>query len=391
MRKAVIVIGSNYGDEGKGLAAAHFAGENGAECLNILINGGAQRGHTVEDERGRRHVFHHFGSAALKGAVSCADEDYIVNPMLYCIEREELQWGFGLEPALIISDSCRVSTPWDMMLGQIIEENRGGARHGSCGCGIQETRLRYLNTDWALRFGRLKCLSKADYDDYCRRIVEEYVPERLNALGMTADEEWQGILRNPGVAEHAWQDLQTLIHHTGSYADWVETAKDWPVLLFEAGQGLALDQDNMEDFPHLTPSHTTSLISAKRIAALPGQTDTEVVYVTRTYFTRHGAGPFPTECGKDAINPDMMDYTNMPNPHQHTLRYGRFDGQAMMKRVDADRQRTAAVLPDIRSAVLVTHLNETGGALCGEMALKELTARFEKAYLSDSPLRVYTM
>ena len=70
MRQAVIVIGSSYGDEGKGLAAALSAKRLGGKCLNVLINGGAQRGHTVEWKDGRRHVFHHFGSAAALGAVS---------------------------------------------------------------------------------------------------------------------------------------------------------------------------------------------------------------------------------------------------------------------------------------------------------------------------------
>ena len=72
MRHAVIIIGSSYGDEGKGLAAAWSARRMGGRCLNILINGGAQRGHTVDLPDGRRHVFHHFGAATLEGAVSCA-------------------------------------------------------------------------------------------------------------------------------------------------------------------------------------------------------------------------------------------------------------------------------------------------------------------------------
>ena len=389
MRQAVIVIGSSYGDEGKGLAtvfsAARMAGQ---PCLNVLINGGAQRGHTVDLPDGRRHVFHHFGSAAIAGAVSCADEDFILNPLLFVRELEELEADFRLRPRLLVSDRCRVTMPWDMMLGQIIEENRGRARHGSCGCGIQETRLRYLNTDWALPLGKLAELTEADFRDYGQRIVREYLPERLKALNMTVSPDWREALERGGLAEHTWLDLQRLLAHAERYGDWAAAAAPWPCLIFEAGQGLALDMENTRDFPHLTPSHTTSLASARRIAALPGETAAEVLYVTRSYLTRHGAGPLPTECPKEQINPAMTDRTNVPNPHQETLRYGLFDPEAVLARVEADLAATRAVLPRAASALLVTHLNETGGLLAGGASLSAFADRFDRAYVSDAPWRV---
>ena len=71
MTKVKIVIGGNFGDEGKGLLSAYFAEEmmqKEGKCLVVLSNGGAQRGHTVDLPDGRRHVFHHFGAGALCGA-----------------------------------------------------------------------------------------------------------------------------------------------------------------------------------------------------------------------------------------------------------------------------------------------------------------------------------
>lgn len=388
MRRAVIVIGCSYGDEGKGLAADFAASREKGPCLNVLINGGAQRGHTVDLPDGRRHVFHHFGSASLRGAASCADGDFIVNPLLYAREREELERDFGMLPRLLISDRCRVSTPWDMMLGQIIEENRGRARHGSCGCGIQETRLRFMNTDWALRWGDLCGTGEAGYAAYCRRIVREYVPRRLAALGMTAGPEWREIMESEGLIRNSREDLLDMISLTERYADWEALAEGWPFLLFEAAQGLALDAENKADFPYLTPSRTTSLISARRIAALPGKTETEIIYVTRSYLTRHGAGPFPTECPKESINPDMTDRTNVPNPHQETLRYGFFDPEAVLGRVAADLAETRRVLPEAAASVLITHLNETGGKLACGLPLKSFVPHFDRAYFSASPWEV---
>ena len=385
MRRAIIVIGSSYGDEGKGLAAAWAARRLGEPCVNVLINGGAQRGHTVDLPDGRRHIFHHFGAASFSGATSCADADFIVNPMVLEQERGELAAEFGLRPRLLASVLCRVSTPWDMMLGQIIEENRGAARHGSCGLGIYETRLRYERASWSLPLGALAELDWPRYRDYCRRIAGEYLPERLEALGMAAGEAWRPLLADEGLAEHSWEDLRSALDAIELYRDWAEAARGWHALIFEAGQGLALDEFNAADAPHLTPSRTTSRVSAERVAALPGPTDVEILYVTRTYLTRHGAGPLPTECPAASINPSMRDRTNVPNPHQQTLRYGTFDGKAVLGRVAADLAATRRVLPGARSAVLVTHLNETGGELFGDMTLGAVAAHFDAAYGSDRP------
>ena len=382
MRQAVIIIGSSYGDEGKGLASVTVAKEKNTACLNILINGGAQRGHTVEWPDGRRHVFHHFGSASAAGAVSCADQDFIVNPLLFRQERAELE-GKGIRPELYVSSRCRVSLPWDMMLGQIIEENRGAARHGSCGCGIQETRLRFLHSSWALPFGDLARLKKSEFTAYCRRIAREYLPERLNSLGMKMDRDWKAAVESDEMIRNILDDWEYMTENVHVYEDWKTLSENWPFLIFEAGQGLALDAENREDYPYLTPSRTTSRESAIRIAGLPGKTQTEILYVTRSYLTRHGPGPFPSECPKEEINPDMTDRTNVPNPHQQALRYGLFDGKAVRKRILRDLSETRKILPEVRASIMITHLNETGGKLTGNERLEDFIRGFDRCLLSD--------
>ena len=87
----------------------------------------------------------------------------------------------------------------------------------------------------------------------------------------------------------------------------------------------------------------------------------------------------------EQINPAIVDLTNMPNPHQQTIRYGLFDADAVLDRVARDRAATRQVLPDARAAVMVTHLNETSGRLAGAMSLSDFTASFDRAYLSDCP------
>ena len=88
MKNVKVVIGANFGDEGKGLMTDYFAGQardKGETCLVVCSNGGAQRGHTVrvtteeQSESDIRHVFHHFGSGALEGAATYLPHFYIVN------------------------------------------------------------------------------------------------------------------------------------------------------------------------------------------------------------------------------------------------------------------------------------------------------------------------
>lgn len=383
--RAVIVIGSSYGDEGKGLAAAEAARRCGGPTLNILINGGAQRGHTVDLPDGRRHVFRHFGSAALEGAVSLADRDFMVNPMVFVQELQELREQFPEKsPRLLVSENCRVTTVYDMMVNQILEDARGNQRHGSCGLGIYETRRRYEQTDWALDFGALSRLTAEEFRSYCLRIAREYIPRRLAAEHTALPEDWKELLGSEGLIRHSWEDLRAMAAETEAFRDWKTAAAPFATLIFEAGQGLALDEFNLAASPHLTPSRTTSFVSASRIAQLGRPVDTEVVYVTRSYLTRHGAGPLPTECPMSRINPEIVDLTNMPNPYQQTLRYGTFEAGEVLSRIRADREATRQLLPQARFSALVTHLNETGGEIFGNTTLREYAAHFDRVWISAS-------
>ena len=77
--------------------------------------------------------------------------------------------------------------------------------------------------------------------------------------------------------------------------------------------------------------------------------------------TRHGAGAFPSECNKEEINPDIEDLTNVPNPHQDTLRYGKLNVKELHERCQADIK--TAGLP-CQKTLAITHMNE-----CGKIAL----------------------
>ena len=127
-------------------------------------------------------------------------------------------------------------------------------------------------------------------------------------------------------------------------------------MVFEGGQGLLLDRNNKEYYPHLTPSNTGIENPLKIISGLNSTLDIEVCYVTRTYLTRHGAGRLDGECNKSEIHPDMQDLTNIPNPHQGALRYAKLDENLLKERILKDfismRKYGAKI------SLAVTHKNE---------------------------------
>ena len=141
--KIEVVIGANYGDEGKGLFTEHLC-RNRPKPLVVMSNGGCQRGHTVNNvERGARHVFHHFGSGTLVGAPTLCSNDFLLNPIAFVKEHDELV-KLGTSPDVHRMSRCTLQLPSDMFINQQLEKHRSAsnARHGSCGWGIWETKVR---------------------------------------------------------------------------------------------------------------------------------------------------------------------------------------------------------------------------------------------------------
>ena len=90
----------------------------------MLTNGGAQRAHSILTKNGS-FTFQHFGSGTYHGADNYFSEYFILNPMQFVKEYNELR-NRGVKIGKIYRDpKCMWSTPWDMMANQIIEEMRG--------------------------------------------------------------------------------------------------------------------------------------------------------------------------------------------------------------------------------------------------------------------------
>lgn len=352
-----IVIGANYGDEGKGLISrllSYNSINQNEKVLNILFNGGCQRGHTVDYTEDFRHVYKHFGAGTLDGADTYYNKDFILNPMQFNEEYNVLaQYANEVMntdmPKMFCHRDCRVSTPFDMVLNQMVELNRDKNRHGSCGWGIFETRKRYEKSKYNMTFMEMRCASNDKLYLYLESIAKEYLPDMIEEYGINDEiiQKYREFSTDRNTIINFINDFRLMCRRV-EIIYFGDLIKKYDEVVYEAGQGLALSETNIADFPHLTPSKTGSEVPIAEIS--PYATEINIHYVTRTYFTRHGAGPLYFECDKDLINPAIEDKTNHDNDFQKSLRFAPLDYNAMLDRIIADSSKTSKFLH-------ITHAN----------------------------------
>lgn len=316
MKTAHAVIGSGYGDEGKGLMTDYLAFREAVPAV-VRTNGGAQAGHSVQTPDGRRHVFHHIAAGALAGAATHLSQFFVSHPLFFMRERKTIL-DLGGNAAVSIDPRSIVTTPYDMMINQVMENARGGARHGSCGMGFGEAIERSLNEEFALTVGDFE--KGADHiRDTLDRIRGAWVAERLRRLGVDTLPPLEAeLLASPDLVERFIGDCASFWNAISVRSD----ASLGSGIVFEGAQGLLLDQD-YGAFPHVTRSNT-GLKNMIAVAREAGISRIDVTYMTRAYATRHGAGPFVHE---DAKTPwlSMVDPTNQPNDWQGAIRTAPLD------------------------------------------------------------------
>ena len=382
MKTVKIVIGTNFGDEGKGYMTDYFANEakeQNKSCLVVCHNGSCQKGHTAVSPSGLRHVFHHFGTGNMTGADTYLSKDYIVNPIIFNKEYEELERK-GILTKTFVHKNCLITTPFDMIINQIVEEYRNENKHGSCGLGINETIVRNNSMNTFTFYDMYKMpnhLNKILLDI----ISTYYLMKRLKQLKIESiPTKWVEILsKKDNIIENYINDLNTMFDRIEFVDDSIFNKYEY--VIFEGAQGLLLDQNNMEYFPHLTPSNT-GLINPVNMIEDKNVIDIEACYVTRTYMTRHGAGRFDSECKKEDINPNMVDMTNIPNEFQDTLRYGTLDLNDLKNRIENDFNSNSKGL-NIKKSLAITHINEY------DIDKEKVRDMFDgyKFYLSDGMTR----
>lgn len=305
---ARVVIGANFGDEGKGLTTDYLCSKGAG--IVVRFNGGANAGHTVVTPEGERHVFRHFGSGTFLGVPTFLSQFFVCNPILFFEERAQLI-ELGFHPEVYAHPDCLITTFADMMINQIRESGRGLKRHGSCGVGLHETMQRSRVPELKITMGDLwnGVDIAPQLDELCNKYAQYRVKSKLDV----------------SVIPHFIECCQHFAQCVNPLG--IGQCKD---SVFEGAQGLLLDRDNKEFFPHVTHS-STGMKNVNTLCQQAGIDDKEIYYVSRTYLTRHGAGPLPGEDASLAFE----DNTNHPTMFQGSIRFAPLNTR-LGERIDKD-------------------------------------------------------
>ena len=367
MKDIKVIIGANYGDEGKGLATRHFVQE-AVNPIVILHNGTAQRGHTVDYNPGVRHVYHHFGSGTADNAPTFFASSFLLHPMAFGLEWMRLEHKGVVIPIPYYDPNCFVITPFDMMVDHATEDyiawEHGEREHGSCGLGSWCATDRFpiglfTAREWNNAILNREYGTKEEYRYMMDTSFNECV-RILQSRGVDLDKipKYQELFdkrsgRYQRIVDNFINDLNFMFFRCKEKT-FDQIYEDYDSLIFENGQGLGLDK-NVENDWHTTSN--TGLTNPVQMLKDKDDFNAEVCYITRSYLTRHGVGPLEEAVHKAEINADMKDLTNVPNEFQGSLRYGYLDDCAQALRIGKD---WTAVKDDSRfkKTMMVTHCNE---------------------------------
>ena len=366
MQNILTVIGKGFGDEGKGLATDYFCSKS-SNTLVIKHNGGAQAGHTVETDD-KRFVFHQLSAGSFHDADTFWADSYY--PDLYKLgeEIEEFRSVSGICPKIYCDAQTNVTLIDDVLINMLLELSRGDGRHGSCGMGINECDLR-TKAGFGITIKDIISSSEEDVVKKISDIRSRYSVQRLSELGLSKQPvasseifELYDALSSMTVIENAVDEMKRSAEkYVTVCEDVAKFLESYDQIIFETGQGLLLDSKNQEYAPHVTASRT-GLYNPCRILSKYGLKLTEAVYVTRSYVTRHGAGPLSYECTADALGISFPDETNVHNAWQGSLRYALHGSvEEFVKPVKDDLEECTC--GDVPASLFITHLNETGGKL----------------------------
>ena len=365
--KARIVIGSNYGDEGKGTVVATYSKQSD-NVLNVLTNGGAQRGHSILTKDGSI-TFQHFGSGTYHGAGTYYSRFFILNPMQFVREYETLI----VKPTVLYRDrTCRWSTPYDSMANLIEEQQRG--RHASCCMGIWNTVKRYRE---------MPTMTLDEFVNSEKNVTYLQDVKRYYEKNLSIPETWRDTWDNPFMMTHFISDCKFLCDAV-PVANLPELA--FKEVIFENGQGLLLCDTGRDTFD-TTPSNTGIKYALELLKDMD-VSDVNAHYVTRPYLTRHGDGHLFGESGREYISKGVAeDRTNHFNDGQGEFRYGALDIPDLIKRIESD---VANALPCFSTEYLkrLGYINYTLEVThCDEMdRVDEFKKYFPKVNTYDSPL-----
>jgi len=283
----VVVIGAQWGDEGKGKVVDLLT-----EHADVVVRfqGGNNAGHTLV-VGGQKTVLHLIPSGILHPGKACViGNGVVVDPDVLAHEIAELK-ARGLlqdDGQLVLSLDAHVIMPWHKAIDVAREQRMGDAKIGTTGRGIGPTY-----EDKVARRG-LRVRDLLDEARLARKVRERIAAARdeLARLGATLDLDEATVVRK-------YADLgKRLAPYAKDASLWLHGAiKAGKSLLFEGAQGTLLDVDH-GTYPFVTSSNTVAGNAATGAGVGPTAID-RVIGISKAYSTRVGGGPYPTEL-KDA-------------------------------------------------------------------------------------------
>jgi len=286
MGRNVVVIGTQWGDEGKGKVVDLLTEEVSAV---VRFQGGHNAGHTLVID-GEKTVLHVIPSGILRTGVQCIIGNGVVlepNALIEEVKALESR-GVPVRERLKISPACPLILPYHVELDLAREEARGNLKIGTTGRGIgpayeDKAARRGLRIgdlfywqDFAGKLNEVMAYQNFMLTDYYKKPAVDF-QKTLDECAAVAEQ------IKPMVC-----DVVPLLHGMREAGD---------NILFEGAQGALLDID-LGTYPYVTSSNTTAGGTAVGSGFGPTYLD-YVLGITKAYSTRVGSGPFPTELFDD--------------------------------------------------------------------------------------------
>ncbi|MCS6132845.1 adenylosuccinate synthase [Clostridium botulinum] len=280
---AFIVLGAQWGDEGKGKMTDYLAEE--AEVV-VRFQGGNNAGHTVE-VGDKQYKLHLIPSGILyDDKLNVIGNGVVVDPKALFEEINYLE-GVGVKVTpekLIISDRAQLIMPYHKTLDVLKEKARGKNDIGTTGKGIGP-----CYTDKFERCGIRVCdlMHEDVFKEKLKeniRMKNDYITKVLGGEPLSFSEILNEYLEFAKKLRPFVQDTSVKVY---------DNIKENKTVLFEGAQGMLLDID-YGTYPYVTSSNTTAGGVCSGIGVGPNMV-TNAVGITKAYTTRVGKGPFPTE------------------------------------------------------------------------------------------------
>ncbi|WP_238914461.1 adenylosuccinate synthase [Achromobacter insolitus] len=320
MSKNVVVIGTQWGDEGKGKIVDWLA-----ESVQgvVRFQGGHNAGHTLWIN-GKKTILRLIPSGIMHPGVTCfIGNGVVLSPEALLKEIEELEAaGLDVRSRLQISEICPLILPYHVAIDKAREARKGDGKIGTTGRGIGPA----YEDKVARRALRVQDLfNPALFDEKLAEVLDYHnfvLTKYLGAEAVSANEvRDQAMALAPAIAPMV-KDVSSNL-----YAMQQEGKR----LLFEGAQGALLDVDH-GTYPFVTSSNCVAGAASAGAGVGPQQLD-YVLGITKAYTTRVGSGPFPTELVDEigtrlaTIGKEFGSVTGRPR------RCGWFDGAALKRSV----------------------------------------------------------